>query len=232
MKLLPVLQKKPEHDVSLNLGPFDQVCSSGCDSHRPLIEWLFDWFKPLETTQPLHLFQDCFSSSFLFHLGNPLDKHSPAFDVTESEDKNQYPGYGVKVDPHWIDDTVLMKWYKTCIDEHGDKCQKPPYLELLPVPDPRHFIDTVNNCLIAAPSDSSYVSLSYVWGQVDITKLLTINLDQLQRPGALGGPAKLVSLPKTIRHAMHLTRRLGERYLWVDSLCIVQDDEESQNESI
>lgn len=31
---------------------------------------------------------------------------------------------------------------------------------------------------------------------------------------------------------MHLTRLLGERFLWVDSLCIVQDDEESQNEHL
>ncbi|KAK7718972.1 hypothetical protein SLS63_010295 [Diaporthe eres] len=103
---------------------------------------------------------------------------------------------------------------------------------MLPAPDPKYFIDTVRDCLAPAPPESSYLSLSYVWGQAAVVKVVKSNLDQLQRPGALEGPEKQVSLPKTVRHAIHLTKLLGERYLWVDSLCIVQDDEESQNEHL
>ena len=32
------------------------------------------------------------------------------------------------------------------------------------------------------------------------------------------------SLPKTFQHAIRITQRLGILYLWIDSLCIVQDD--------
>jgi hypothetical protein len=32
------------------------------------------------------------------------------------------------------------------------------------------------------------------------------------------------SLPLTFQHAINLTRRLGYRYLWIDALCIIQDD--------
>ena len=33
-------------------------------------------------------------------------------------------------------------------------------------------------------------------------------------------------LPKTFQHAIQITRGLGFRYLWIDSLCIIQDDPE------
>src|SRR4051794_22873221 len=42
----------------------------------------------------------------------------------------------------------------------------------------------------------------------------------------------LVKLPKSFREAVFITRRLGYLYLWIDSLCIVQDDKEDwQQES-
>jgi len=42
----------------------------------------------------------------------------------------------------------------------------------------------------------------------------------------------LPSLPKTIQDAIKVTRKLGVEYLWVDSICIVQDDSEDfQRES-
>jgi hypothetical protein len=35
---------------------------------------------------------------------------------------------------------------------------------------------------------------------------------------------RLAELPKTFRDAVVITRKLGARYLWIDSLCIVQDE--------
>lgn len=227
-KLLPALEEKPRTHLSINLGPFDELCALDCKAHRSLLDWLSKWFENLEFTQPLHFRRDYWTSSFSFHLGDHFDRHSPEFDVVESTKRDQFPGYGVEVDPDWIDDGTILRWYNNCVNNHGG-CQKPPYLEQLPAPEPMYFIDTVRNCLAPAPQDHSYLTLSYVWGQAGVLKVVKSNLDQLQRPGALDGPEKQVCLPKTVRHAMHLARLLGERYLWVDSLCIVQDDEESQN---
>lgn len=220
-----------EDHLHLNLGPFDALRELECDTHKPLLDRLAEWFSGLDITQALHFRRDYWSSSFTFYLGAHYDETSPELDVTESDDKNQFPGYGIEVDQNWINDKALIKWYKRCLDGH-DGCRNPPYVGQLPAPEPRYFIDTARNCLSPAPPDSSYVALSYVWGQADVVKVLTSNLDQLQHPGALEGPERQVFLPKTVRHAIHLARLLGERYLWVDSLCIVQDDEESQNEHL
>lgn len=105
-------------------------------------------------------------------------------------------------------------------------------MEWFPAPEPKYFIDTARNCLAPALPGSSYLCLSYVWGKAEVVKVVKSNLEQLQTPGVLDGPEKQISLPRTVRHAMHLTRLLGERYLWVDSLCMLQDDEESQNQHL
>jgi hypothetical protein len=38
------------------------------------------------------------------------------------------------------------------------------------------------------------------------------------------------SLPPTFQDAVHITRRLGFKYLWIDSLCIIQDSPEDWNQ--
>ncbi|GAP88534.1 putative heterokaryon incompatibility protein [Rosellinia necatrix] len=51
------------------------------------------------------------------------------------------------------------------------------------------------------------------------------NIESLQHPGSLAeGSAK--KIPRTVRDAMSFVQILGERYLWVDTLCIVQDGEQ------
>jgi hypothetical protein len=62
-----------------------------------------------------------------------------------------------------------------------------------------------------------YIALSHCWGgQVPLTTTFgTIS----QRKQCISLP----SLPKTFRDAVLISRKLGVRYLWIDSLCIVQD---------
>jgi len=67
-----------------------------------------------------------------------------------------------------------------------------------------------------------YAALSYCWGATQPTSpplmLKKENANQLQRPVTVS------HLPKTIQDAIAVTRQLDIPYLWVDRLCIVQDD--------
>ncbi|EIW52286.1 HET-domain-containing protein, partial [Trametes versicolor FP-101664 SS1] len=64
-----------------------------------------------------------------------------------------------------------------------------------------------------------YLTLSYVWGGDQIHKTTSTNLSMYEQ-----GIAPSI-LPPTIRDAIYVTHMLGFRWLWVDSLCIIQDSE-------
>jgi hypothetical protein len=61
------------------------------------------------------------------------------------------------------------------------------------------------------------LTLSYRWGSADFIKLTEDSMAEFRR-------GKLVSdLPKTFRDAITVARRFSIQYVWIDSLCIVQD---------
>ncbi|KAF2165027.1 hypothetical protein M409DRAFT_56364 [Zasmidium cellare ATCC 36951] len=71
-----------------------------------------------------------------------------------------------------------------------------------------------------------YIALSHHWGESrHFTTTKSTILKHMTR-------IEIGSLPKTFRHAVKITRALGVRYLWIDSICIVQDDSDDwQRES-
>ena len=62
-----------------------------------------------------------------------------------------------------------------------------------------------------------YVTLSHRWASSGQQVLTTTNNIEAFK-------VQVTMLPKTFRDAITVARRLGIRYLWIDSLCIVQDD--------
>jgi hypothetical protein len=82
------------------------------------------------------------------------------------------------------------------------------------------LIDTTNAETFHGPEEfSKYASLSHCWGKYQPLRLVHANYAQLKEGVALE------QLPKTFVDAIHITRSLGVRYLWIDSLCIIQDSE-------
>lgn len=80
--------------------------------------------------------------------------------------------------------------------------------------------------LVDSPESARYCTLSYVWGGPQPAKLTRANRQQYEQE------INDSEIPVTIRDAIIVARGIGVRYLWVDSLCIVQDDDEDKNVQI
>lgn len=71
-------------------------------------------------------------------------------------------------------------------------------------------------------TDRRYATLSYCWGSDGTSILKTEKASFTKHQSGIDSQ----SIPKTIFDAILVARALGLRHLWVDSLCIIQDDEE------
>jgi hypothetical protein len=74
--------------------------------------------------------------------------------------------------------------------------------------------------LCKVKNGTSYASLSHCWGAHVPVKLLNSNLASFQ------DQIEFSELPKTFRDAIDVVRRLDIEYIWIDSLCIIQDSKE------
>ncbi|KAK1812461.1 hypothetical protein LTR12_013155 [Friedmanniomyces endolithicus] len=136
--------------------------------------------------------------------------------------------YGHVLDSRWIDVPLSKLWLAECENvprEHGWALalDSPSFLRLIDV-------DELRVTVAEKPQSCWYVALSYVWGGANVLKLTSDNIHELSEEGGLRN--SLALLPRTVLDAMQVTKAAGERYLWVDSLCILQDNSEESSEQI
>jgi hypothetical protein len=93
-------------------------------------------------------------------------------------------------------------------------------------------VDTSRFCLAQATTHIKYVTLSYVSGTANFLETTTSNIQKVQQEGALLRPKLSQHLLKAIKNAIQLAERLGEPYIWIGRLCVVQDDEAQLMEQI
>ncbi|KAI1117922.1 heterokaryon incompatibility protein-domain-containing protein [Nemania sp. NC0429] len=149
--------------------------------------------------------------------------------LAPSQDKFRY-GRMVKTDR--IDFQTIRDWWSSCRQYHGQGCSRTqPHADLPPlsaeVRAAFRVIDVKAKTVIPASPDSDYVALSYVWGKPKPGRTFRqAFLDPL--PADLSQAQSLTlnmeEIPRTIRDAIDVVEKLGEHYLWVDALCIFQDD--------
>ena len=118
---------------------------------------------------------------------------------------------------------LLKQWLEECDSNHKACCTE----EARSFSMPTRVLEVHDNSLrlrvSASVTPDRYVAFSHCWGVVEPTKRFCTtkaNFDELHRA------IDLDQLPRNFQDAVTVTRGLGIRYIWIDSLCIVQDDTE------
>lgn len=106
-------------------------------------------------------------------------------------------------------------WLWDCIDNHR-KC---PSNIFSPLPSRVIDVDNIENLklYVSASENGRSVALSHRWGLSALTTTLA-NFQSRKKY------IVWAELPKIFQDAVAITRQLGVKYLWIDSLCIIQDD--------
>jgi len=113
-------------------------------------------------------------------------------------------------------------WINVC--KYHDHC---PNINVTPLP--TRILDISNHNVrlhISEGEKYHYCTLSYCWGGTQPVQLLASNLES-HKTGL-----EISCLPQTIQDAIIFTRKLGIEYLWIDSLCIVQDSIDDKRQEI
>ncbi|KAF4458719.1 HET-domain-containing [Fusarium albosuccineum] len=132
---------------------------------------------------------------------------------------------GARVDPDAGSKSALdlaTGWIDYCVANH-DNCRPPQgclpsrLLDLAAFDDPRRIRLWETN---GTTTSDPYVTLSHCWGTDTSHHVRTTHATL---SGHLDGMS-IQTLPQTFQDAIKVTRHFGIRYLWIDSLCICQDD--------
>jgi Heterokaryon incompatibility protein (HET) len=126
-----------------------------------------------------------------------------------------------------IDWCSLRSWLKACETDHPgcrlDDQNLPPK-EGMRI----RCIDVRTSQIVAVGFETRYLTLSYVWGGAinEISRQVDRSLTK--------DKSRVITqyLPPAVRDAIKVTKRLHERYLWVDCVCIDQTDKAVLQEQV
>ncbi|KAK0763517.1 hypothetical protein N5P37_002894 [Trichoderma harzianum] len=119
---------------------------------------------------------------------------------------------------------LLNQWIRLCDETHD--CM--PLQETAAISNnmPTRVIDVRHDSIrlveTSNMTNDHYVALSHYWGKLKKEERFCTYAHNIE---ALKMNIPYKALPKTFQDAVTVTRALGIPYLWIDSLCIIQEDE-------
>ncbi|KAF1954330.1 HET-domain-containing protein [Byssothecium circinans] len=128
---------------------------------------------------------------------------------------------------------VVNEWLDACQSQHQQCKQRMSNRRSLPTrlidlfgtPHPGSFDPHLIDTSTLDPQNTQYTTLSHRWGDEQPVRTLKANLQAFKRTIFPLYSRTKRRIPRTFNDALKITRALGLRYIWIDSLCIVQDDE-------
>lgn len=110
-------------------------------------------------------------------------------------------------------------WLHDCQEKH-ESCPRrdSPLLPTRVIDTGDGSDSTIRLQINAKGSRGQYAALSYCWGGDQPYKTTSANLQNYSQK------LDIAVLPKTLIDAFRVCREVGLRYLWIDALCILQDD--------
>ncbi|KAL6917241.1 hypothetical protein FSST1_008736 [Fusarium sambucinum] len=231
-----------EQDIKHRLTR-EKATEKRCTVHTPLLDWVEN--KYVERNQlereAGYKSRNYEASGFYFgrksgdmpsvavadYKGRPQGPYQIIQHKLNTSIDDQQDAYTSVIDPDWIDLGIARSWMDKCIGEHKSECQSPLNLQTV---SPAWLIDTKDDCLIPGTISNGYIALSYRWGPSPAPKMDKDTFNHMSVPGGLS--KQKAFLTPTVRHAIHTVRELGERYLWVDAICLPPDDIEKVSQQL
>lgn len=212
-----------DHQICLdNSTEYDKLFDRGLDSDVPIL--VFAWLE-------IHKQRGMVDNLWVYTSGTTSDLMGRLTDgdiisPQPASTQEYYPSSTGSSDA--LD--LASAWLGNCLEAH-DECNRvslgangklPTRLVELNEVDEQLVARLIITPVSANLAHIQYCTLSHVWaatvrGSGRTVQLLPDNIEQLQRCIPVG------ELPRTFQEAMKITRRLGYQYIWIDSLCIIQD---------
>lgn len=132
---------------------------------------------------------------------------------------------------------IIQAWLQACDESHAEcrksrdnwyephaRCPEPGEAKLPKLPTRVLDVESTDPDVIkvieTADQKGPYIALSHCWGGNIAMKTTRDNFRARQRD------IRVHDLPKSFQDAVAVTRAAGLRYLWIDALCILQNDKE------
>ncbi|OCK73973.1 HET-domain-containing protein [Lepidopterella palustris CBS 459.81] len=203
-----------------------QHASSECPACMVMARGFSEMVKPLDTSAELHLSVPKDSSlKAHYHWGTLYESYNRTLEFyIEQGHPRPWPALRVGRSLHSFLDSGSMElislWFNRCLREDRICRSRESALptRVLCVGD-----ETCEPYLYETRREEApYIALSHCWGDIQNIHLTTTTANLKDRMASI----PMATLPKTFSDAMLVTRELGMKYLWIDSLCIIQNDAE------
>ncbi|KAH7122820.1 heterokaryon incompatibility protein-domain-containing protein [Dendryphion nanum] len=203
-------------EANIRLGGELILGAGKCDMTNPVPPYEIEFFvydlKDVERGQvsPTQICQFFLS----FTLDTKSHYNNEDVLIASMEPINPFPGSPTSL-------SLYRDWFEECHETHSPCSKVGNFVPTRLLESAMSEILTIVRLIEPGPKQQTvqYASLSYCWGGPQPVTLTKETFVYLSHDLDIG------DLPPTIRDAITVTSKLGLRYLWVDALCLYQDDD-------